>query len=391
MKRFPLQPTILMLPFVLAAAFSCSGIKQSVSENDDSYYSSSDSKADKEASSRKQEPANPPAAGVAKQEQQSQPDYVNPEYKASGRTSAPLRPQEQTSTGQGNTIINNNYYQGGNAWNWGGGFSPYTSLGYNWMFPGYSGFSWRVSSFWGPMWATSLCDPWDFGPGFAPYYGNLYRPYYGFYNPWVYRPFYYSPGYYGGSYWDNYQGGSSGGGGQTGGRVRTNLPMGGTGTGVMPSGTYSSGRSGRTGGRQAVADPPVGGRYSSTENPAIGTRDDRKSTETGFWRRREERISTGNTGVSGAEPEDRRSPIGQSGNTQPERRSEGFWQRSRSNEVSSPNSPDRSDRSGFAPAQRTDFGSRRSESGPSSGWGSGTVGGRTRSVAPSSGSGGRRR
>lgn len=379
MKGFPFFSTINFFSLtVLLLIISCSGVRQSVSEKDDSYYSLNDKQADKQAADREAAARKAEEDKLASKKEESQnsggqPDYVNPEYKSSGRASTPLAPQQQTTTSQGNTIINNNYYQNSPNWNGGFGVSPYTSLGYNWIYPGYTGLSWRVSTFWGPMWAYSLYDPWDGGFGYTPYYGAFFRPYFSYYNPWIYRPFFYSPGYYGGSYWDNPQGGT--GTGHSGGRVRTNLPMGGTGSGVYTSGGRGF-SGGRQGGRQAVAEPSGSGIYHS-DNPSVGTQPDHTTGTSNFWRRRDQ----DNSGYTGTIRENTQ------GNSNPQQT--GFWRRSKEVESSSENPRVRQD---YSPPARTEFSGRRSESGnTSSGWNSSAPGGRSRSFTPSSGSGNRRR
>jgi len=399
MKPNRFSPARFFFPFSILLLFfldSCSGVKTSGNEQDDAYYSSADRNADRQAAAKaaEQERKNEEEARARAQaqaessyrKQGEQPDYVNPEYRASGQ--APLAPQ--TSQGTGNII--NNYYQTNPRWDWGFGFSPYTSMGYNWMYPGFSGVSWRVSSFWGPMWATSCFNTWDYGFGYGPFNTGFYNPYFynpfAWNNPWTFRPFYRFPAYYGGSYWDNFQPGSGGGGsGGTGGRVKTNLPLGGTGTGVYgggPSGGRNTG--GRTGGREAVSGSCInsGGSISS------GTREDRPARSS-VWRR------NGNLSeYNSAQPGTGSSGSGISGGTREQQSeknssSNSFWRGSQRSETSTGRS---SDSRSSHPASSSSFYNSRSHSSPSSsGWGSGTTGGKSRSTSPSSGgpSGGRRR
>ncbi len=397
----------LFLPLLLTVVFSsCSGLKPSGSEQDDAYYNASDRQADLQAAARarEQEKREEEAARVKAQAQAqseykqdaAQPDYVNPQYKASGQ--APMAPQNSQSSqaSDGNTYVTNNYYR--NIPSYGIGFSPYTSLGYNWMYPGYSGISWRVSSFWGPMWAGSCYNSWDYDFGYSPFYSSFYNPYgynpFVWYNPWYYRPFYRYPGYYGGgSYWDNYHyqnnGGGSGSGG--GGRVKTNLPLGGTGTGVYGGGPFG-GRSegGRLGSREAVSGTP-GGNIHSGSGISSGTREN-KEVRSSFWRRNGNVGDNSQNSGSGSSQtyggtRDQQSPSSSgSGNTG------GFWrgsQRSESNAGKSwdskPSNPSSSGNS---------FGGRTQTSQSSSGWGSGSTGGRSKVSSPSPAkgtSGGRRR
>ena len=406
-NRFSLNRIFLIFNALLLIFVSaCSGVKTSGNEQDDAYYSSADRNADRQAAAkaaeqerRNEEEARARAQAQAEsayKKQGEQPDYVNPEYRASGQ--APLAPQTQTQSTQGTNFITNNYYQTNPRWDWGFGISPYTSLGYNWMYPGYTGISWRVSSFWGPMWSASCFNTWDNGFGgfgYRPFFNGFYNPYFydpfAWNNPWAFRPFYRFPAYYGGSYWDNYQpgfwGGSSGGSGGSGGRVRTNLPLGGTGTGVYgggPSGGRNTG--GRTGGREAVSGNGInpGGSISS------GTREERPASSS-FWRR--------NGSVSDHSSDRPGSSSSGSGTSsgirdqQSERSSSGssFW---RGNQRSESSSGKSYDTRSSTPSSGSGFFNSRGQTTPSSsGWGSGTSGGRSRSTSPSGSgpSGGRRR
>ena len=383
---------IFFLPlFFILLLSRCSGIRHSGPEYDDAYYSRTDRSADLAASAkaadelRKEQEAREKARqqGTA----QSQPDYVNPAYKSSGQPGSTGVLAPSSGVSGGNTFVTNNFYRNNPGWGW--GFSPYTSMGYNWMFPGYYGNRWGVSSFWGPLWASSLCDPWDVGFGFSPYYRMYYNPfsfntYFG-YNPWFYRPFFRYPYYsYSGSYWDNYQPGS-GGGNNAGGRIKTQLPLGGTGTGVYssgPSGGRNSG--GRIGGREAVS-----GSGNAGNVPEPGTREEIRTSSGGFWRR---------TGLSNSGSPTYSGSSVQSGSQQqntsnlPSRTetSSGFWRR---NSGTQSHSTGTGSGTFQAPSFRNDNSGGRSQSGSSSGWGSGTSGGRSRSTnsGGTGPSGGRRR
>jgi hypothetical protein len=398
----------LLFSFIssLLLFMACSGLKTSSLEQDDAYYNSNDRKIELQALARAaelerkdEEIARAKAQAQAESDGKNrnvQPDYVNPEYKASGQ--APLAPQNQTQSSQGNNYTTNNYYQGNSLSNWGLGFTPYTTLGYNWMYPGYSGISWRVSSFWGPMWATSYYNTWDYGFGYSPYYNPYsYNPF-AWYNPWYYRPFYRYPGYYGGSYWDNYQGGSWGGGGSsggTGGRIKTNLPLGGTGTGVYGGGPSGGrGEGGRLGGREAVSGT-TGSDIHSGGSISTGTREQAEPRR-GFWRRNGN-LGESNSGTSGSSSSSTSS--GYSG-TRDQQSSGGnnsssgsFWRGNQRTESTTKSWENKS--TSPSPSYNSNFSGGRSQtSGSSSGWGSGSVGGRSKSVTPSSGSGpsgGRRR
>lgn len=395
----------LFFPAMLVLIFSsCSGLKTPASENDDAYYSSSDLKAAKEAAARaaEKERRDEEAARAKSQAlseaqggySQNQPDYVNPEYKSSGNGGNP-----NTQTGNGDTYITNNYYRSRSSS--GIGYSPYTSLGYNWMYPGYSGITWGVSSFWGPMWAGSGYSGIDYGFGYSPYYSSFYNPYsynpYAWYNPWYYRPFYRYRGYNGSSYWDNYNyqnnfynnnnnNNNPGGGGVNsgGGRIKTNLPLGGTGTGV-----YGAGPSGgRTGGREAVSGSGnPGSNIHSGTNISTGTQPESGTVKSSFWRRNGSAAQTTQpSGNSWNETRDNQNNTGtqNSGNTG----TNSFWRGSQRSESQSSGWATKS----TATPSRSNTGVRTQTQ--SSGWGSGTSGGRSKTTTPSTGSGpsgGRRR
>jgi len=396
----------LFFPAMLVLIFSsCSGLKTPSSENDDAYYSSSDLKAAKEAAARAaekerqdEEAARAKAQALSESKgafSPSQPDYVNPEYKSSG-----IGGNQNAQTGNGDTYITNNYYR--NRSNFGIGFSPYTSLGYNWMYPGYTGITWGVSSFWGPMWAGSgysgFYNGFDYGFGYSPYFNSFNNPFaynpYSWYNPWFYRPFYRYPGYYGGSYWDNYNyqnnnywnNNSGGGGGNSGGgRIKTNLPLGGTGTGVY--GTGPSG--GRTGGREAVSGSGnPGGNIHSGTNISSGTQQQESGTvKSSFWRRNgsaSQITQPSGSNLGGTRDQETNTGTQNSGNTG----TNSFW---RSSQRVESQSSGWGTKSTATPSRSTNGVRTQTQS---SGWGSGTSGGRNKTTTPSSGSGpsgGRRR
>jgi uncharacterized membrane protein YgcG len=267
-------PFAVLVSISLLWATGCASVSSSQTETDDAYFNSSDIRKEKEAATvaalkKASEEANTPASSSG-----SNVDYVNPNYKASGKSGY-----------DGNTSSNNysnDFYSSNYSSPY---YSGFYSGGYSWM-PGPfnygSSFYMCYPSWYGSGWGSSLIlgtrpyNPWMMNSGFGMGYGMNYGMGYGmgfgnslFYNN--YDPFY-SPafGYYGynpfaswnyspySNFYNPYQtgtyfnpGNSNNEPSASGGLIKTNLPISG----------MTGGDPGATGGR--FGTPVRGGRMNT--------------------------------------------------------------------------------------------------------------------------------
>lgn len=272
-NRLPLA-TLVAISFLFATG--CASVSTSQTETDDAYFNSADIQKEKEAASiaalkqTKQE-TNTPATSTG-----SDVDYVNPNYKASGKYNS-------SSNTSGNNYTDNSFNSGYSS----PYYSGYYSGGYSWMPGPYnygSSFSMCYPMWYGSGWGSSLIlgtrpyNPWmmnsGFGMGYGMNYGmnfgnsfyyNAYDPFYspafGYYgyNPfssWYYSPYssYYTP-YHSGNYFNPATNPNEPSAGS--GLVKTNLPISG----------MTSGDANATGGRFGT---PVRGGRMNTSNPEPG-------------------------------------------------------------------------------------------------------------------------
>jgi len=279
-NSFNRLPLAALIAFSFLFATGCASVSTSQTETDDAYFNSSDIRKEKEAATiatmkKAAEEANTPSATSG-----SDVDYVNPNYKASGKSGSNSNSSNNNYTDNSfNSSYSSPYYSG------------YYSGGYSWMPGPYnygSSFSMCYPMWYGSGWGSSLIlgtrpyNPWMMNSGFGMGYGMNYGMGYGmgygnsfYYN--AYDPFY-SPafGYYGynpfassyyspySSYYNPYNSGnyfnpvnnpnepSSGSG-----LVETNLPISG-----MTGGDVNN-----TGGR--LGTPVRGGRLN-TDNSQSG-------------------------------------------------------------------------------------------------------------------------
>jgi hypothetical protein len=257
---------------------SCASVGTSTLEQDDSYFSSKDRQLAKEAAAKALaiEQAAEQAAKNADKQVQSQPDYVNPDFKSSGK----IGQNQNNNSGNGQS-------QNSNDWNYSNYSSPYYSNsycgGYSWVpgpfstfgptyamsYPGWQSSGWGTSIILG----TRPYNPWignmgyGFNNSFGYYsfgynaFGNdpFWGPSFGYYGYNPFSPYYYSPysnfGY--NPFWNSQQFIPVTGNNEpipASRVVKTNLPM--SGMNGIPN-TVQGGRS---------ATVPTGGRPNGDQN-----------------------------------------------------------------------------------------------------------------------------
>lgn len=273
-------PFAVLVSISLFWATGCATVSSSQTETDDAYFNSSDIRKENEAATIAALKKASSEATTSSNPSGSDFDYVNPNYKASGKSGT-----------YGNTASNNSYNDSFNSNFSSPYYSGFYSGGYSWMPGPYnygSSFSMCYPMWYGSGWGSSLIlgtrpyNPWMINSGFGMGYGMNYGMGYGmgfgnslFYNN--YDPFY-SPafGYYGynpfaswnyspySNFYNPYQTGiyfnpvnNNNEPSVSGGLIKTNLPISG----------MTGGDPGATGGRFGT---PVQGGRMNTENPQAG-------------------------------------------------------------------------------------------------------------------------
>jgi hypothetical protein len=329
-NSFNRLPLATLVSICLLWATGCASVSTSQNEIDDAYFNSADIRKEKEAASiaaLKKASSEPTTSD-------SDIDYVNPNYKASGRSGS----NGNTSTSN----YSNDFYSSNYSSPY---YSGYYSGGYSWM-PGPfnygSSFSMCYPMWYGSGWGSSLImgtrpyNPWmmnsSFGMGYGMNYGmgygmgfgnslfyNNYDPFYspafGYYgynpfNSWNYSPYsnFYNP-YQTGTYFN--PGNNNNEPSASGGLIKTNLPISGM-TGGDPSAT--GGRFGTPvrGGRMNT-EPQQPGGQPVVNNPNTATPSTRPNSS--IFRHE----SNSNQGQVVSPPPVTNSPDRQSGNNS------GFW------------------------------------------------------------------
>lgn len=285
-----------LLSLSLFILFSCASSNPGLLEQDDSYFSSSDLKKEREAAAQaKAEAGKIQNTQSSAQTANAVPDYVNPAYKASGKAGNRIYSDNEAINHTQNLGFQNfsspyysNSYFGGYSWVPG----PFSSFGpsFSLCYPGWYGSGWGTSLILGTRpynpWAMNMGNGFGFNSfgynsfGFNSFGYNNFDPFWGSpmgyygYNPYSY--FVYSPY----QSFNNFNGWGNSFAPPvsvndptvtTGRPIRTNLPMSGmTGTpgnssagtrsGNAPSGGREPGGDRQTGGTPVVVNPANPGR-----------------------------------------------------------------------------------------------------------------------------------